>query len=119
MNLEKKKEAELREREGMTGRTIIMVMAFIIAGVVAYFLTTYMFDQDILTYGMFYDTFSVTRAQVPEWVFLGVVVFLLVLVMMFFVIVGFAFASPDGRRKSGKPSMHSMNKDPLDNPFDN
>ena len=101
MNLEKKKEAEIREREGMTGRTIIMLIALFIAGVIAYFLASYLFDASVLTYGMFYDAFSVTRSQVPEWVFLGAVMLILVFLMMFFVFIGFAFASPEGRQKSG------------------
>jgi type VI protein secretion system component VasF len=112
MRLEQKKDEELAARKGMTGKTIITFIWLIISGVAAYFLITYLIDQDYLSLSIFYQL-GVPRA-VPDWVFFALLILAVVLFMQFFLLFGFMLASPEGRRHTGDPSLHSHSKDPFE-----
>ena len=112
MRLEKKKDEELAARKGMTGRTIIGFIWLAISGVLAYLLVKYLIDGNVLKLNIFYQM-GVPR-QIPTWVFMGVLILLIVILMQMFLLVGFMFASPEGRRHTGDPSLHSRSKDPFD-----
>lgn len=118
MRLEKKREAELAERKGAGKRTMLMLGWLAISGVAAYFLASYMFSSGILTYRELYNQLSLSPNDVPPWAVLGGVIVVLVIVFQFFVMVGFFIASPEGRRRTGDPSLSSTSNDPFDNPFD-
>ncbi len=114
MRLEKQQEAELAERKGLAGKTVIQFIWLSISFVVAYFVARYIFDNGILKLSSFYSALNVSRAQVPPWAFLGLVMVIIVMIMQIILYMGFVFASPEGRRKTGKPSLHSRVKDPHD-----
>ncbi len=113
MRIQKKKDEELAQRKGLTGRTIIMVIWLGLSFAVAYFLTTYLFNNDIVTYNMFYNDLRIP-ASIPKWGVQFIFMFAIVVMMQFFLYLGFFFASPEGRRRTGDPSMRSRNKDPFD-----
>ena len=66
-----------------------------------------------LSYNTIYNRFFIPRT-VPEEVILGALILLVVVVMQFALVAGFAFASPVGRTRPGTPSLASRNPDPLD-----
>jgi hypothetical protein len=112
MRLDKKREEEIAQRKGMTGRTIIASIWLLISIVLSYFLLSYLIAQDYLSLNIFYQ-WGVPRA-VPSWVFLILLILIVVGIMQFFLFIGFMLASPEGRRRSGTPSLYSRTKDPFD-----
>ncbi|HEX6386373.1 MAG TPA: hypothetical protein VF177_17005 [Anaerolineae bacterium] len=113
MRLEKKRDEELAERKGMTGKTIIQIVWLLISFVIAYFLSVYLFEQEVITYNMLYTQLAIPR-DVPREALLGGLMLLIVMVMQMFLILGFVIASPEGRRRTGEPSLRSRKKDPFD-----
>ena len=112
MRLEKKLEEELAKRRGATGRTIVQLIWLIISFVIAYFLINYLFEQEAITYGMIYRV-GIPKS-VPEWAILLTLMFVVVVAMQFFLFIGYAFANPEGRRRTGDPTLRSSVKDPYD-----
>jgi hypothetical protein len=113
MRLDKKREEELARRKGLAIKTIIQGVWLLISFAVAYYLSTYLIDQGVISYSQLYNQFFIPRV-IPEPVLLGGLMLLIVIVMQFFLYVGFAFASPEGRRRSGTPTLHSRHPDPFD-----
>ncbi|KAA3657027.1 MAG: hypothetical protein DWQ04_29350 [Chloroflexi bacterium] len=118
MRIQKKQDEEIARRKGMTTKTIIQVIWLGISGVVAYFLINFMIESEEVgfNYNTLYNQLFIPRT-IPKWVLLGVMILIFVLVMQMFLALGFAFASPEGRRKTGKPSLYSQNKDPFDDGY--
>lgn len=115
MRLEKKKNQELAKRKGLTGRTIAMVIFFLLSFVVAYFLANYLFAEGYLTTALFYNDLFIPEV-VPEAGLKFITMFAIVVAMQIIFVLGFMLASPDGRRRTGDPSLYSRNKDPFDRP---
>jgi len=113
MRLEKKLEQELQQRKGLTGRTIVQIVWLIISGVIAYFLLGFLEGQGAFTYDEIYQMVAIPRA-VPQWAVMGGLILLIVMVMQVAMLIGYVFASPEGRRRTGEPSLHSHKKDPFD-----
>ncbi|MDX1688938.1 MAG: hypothetical protein R3248_13235 [Candidatus Promineifilaceae bacterium] len=118
MRIEKKKEQELAQREGLTKRTIIQVIWLLISGVIGYFIVQSLFAGGYITMEYFYRELAVPP-EVPEFAIQGALVLLIVFVMQFFLIFGYVVASPQGRARSGKPTAYSSNPDPLENEYRN
>ena len=118
MRIEKKREQELAEREGLTRRTIIQLVWLLISGVFAYFVVQALFDAGVVTMEFFYRDLAVPQS-VPEIAIRGALILLIVFIMQFFLIFGYIVASPEGRTRSGKPSAYSRNPDPLENEYRN
>lgn len=116
MRLEKKRQEELNERKGLTGRTIIQFIWLIISFVIAYFLTNVLEAEEIFSYPRLYAILSIPRT-VPRWVIQGALMLIVVLIMQFVMFLAFAWTSPEGRRRPGDPSLHSRRKDPFDDDY--
>lgn len=116
MRLEKKKQSELAERKGLTTRTIVQVIWLGISGVIAYFVLDWLFETEQLTYDYFYNNLLIPR-DVPEVAILGALILFAVLVMQFFLILGYGFASPVGRERPGNPSPYSQTYDPMQDDY--
>lgn len=112
MRLEKKKDEELAARKGMTGRTIIAFIWLVISAVVAYFLIDYLINENVLRLSTFYQM-GIPRA-VPSWALMGLLMLVIVIIMQTFLLFGFMIASPEGRRRTGDPSLYSHTKEPFD-----
>ena len=111
--LDVKRDDEIRRRKGSTVRAIISTIWLGLSFVGAYFLLQYLFSSKTLNYNTIYTRFFIPRS-VPEEVILGVLILIVVVVMQFALVAGFAFASPVGRTRPGTPSLMSRNPDPLD-----
>ncbi|MCA9973107.1 MAG: hypothetical protein KC425_22970 [Anaerolineales bacterium] len=121
MRLEKKADAELARRQGQARRTVIQLIWLLISFVVAYFVATRVIfapAEGLLTYQQVYRWLQISSNDLPQWVILGAVMLLIVIVMQFVFFIGYFAASPEGRRRTGTPSLHSRSKDPLDNTYD-
>lgn len=112
MRLDKKKEEELARRKGSANKTLIQTVWLLISLAIAYVLTMYLFNQGTITADLLYRQ-GIPRS-IPEWgLQLGVAI-LLTICMQIFLLLGFVFANPEGRRKLGEPTLVSRNKDAFD-----
>lgn len=116
MRLEKKREEELSRRKGLTGKTIVQVIWLLITGTLAYFFVNYLFNEGIITPGIFYNQLFIPRS-VPEIGLKLLVVLGMVIVMQIVFSVGYIIASPEGRRRTGDATLKSRNKDPFDDGY--
>lgn len=116
MRLDRHKERELESRKGLATRTIVQVIWLGVSGVIAYFILRWAFDAEYLSYDYFYNTLLIPT-DISEEIILGALVLVSVFVMQFFLILGYAFASPLGRERPGDPSAYSTNPDPLENDY--
>lgn len=112
MRLERQQEEVLRNRKGLTGKTIVQTIWLAISFAVAYFLINYILTQEYLSYDMLYQA-GIPRT-VPEWVILGVLMIFVVSILQFFLFMGYALTSPEGRRKTGDPTLKSRAANPYD-----
>lgn len=118
MRLDRKKDSELAERKGLAVRTIIQTVWFVLSGLIAYVVLDYLFDTQQLTYDFFYSSLAIPRS-VPEVAILGALVLIFVFFMQFFLILGYAIASPQGRERTGDPSPYSQTFDPMQDDYRN
>jgi hypothetical protein len=116
MRLDRIREYELAKRKGSTLRTIVQTIWLLISFVVAYYISEWLFAEKVISYNFFYTQLSIPRA-VPQWAILGALILLIVIVMQFFVLMGFLIGTPRGRAKSGRASAFSSNPDPFDTPY--
>jgi Na+-driven multidrug efflux pump len=117
MRLDAKHDREMARRKGLALRTILAVVWLAICIGIAYLIVTFLFDNEILSYRFFYTQLYVPR-EVSETVILIGLIFVIVVIINFFVLIGFAIASPVGRRRPGTPSLHSSDPDPDDRKYD-
>lgn len=115
MRIEKKQDEEIARRKGMTGKTVVQVIWLLLSAGLSYYLINYLLnsDESSFSYNAVYNATGLPRT-VPEGALLAGMILLLVLLFQIFLWLGFAMASPEGRRKTGVPSLHSRNKDPFD-----
>ncbi len=118
MRLDKKRDAELAKRKGLTTRTLVQGTWLAMSAVIAYFALSWLFSSGQLSYDFFYLSLGVPRA-IPETVILGVLVLVVMVVMQFFLVLGYAFGSPQGRERPGTPSAYSRNYDPMQDDYRN
>jgi ABC-type sugar transport system permease subunit len=116
MRIEHKRELELARRKGLTRRTILAVLWLAICFAAAYFVTEWLFENDIITYNGLY-----ARLFIPRWVdqiFLQIgLMIVLVIIVQFFVLIGYGLLSFAGRRRPGEASLYSDDPDPGEDIF--
>ena len=118
MRLDQRRDAELARQKGLTTRTIIQFIWLALSAFLAYLALNYLFASEQLSYEFFYSTLLIPRA-VSQPVILAVLILIIVIVMQFFLVMGFAIASPKGRERTGNPSPYSDNYDPMQDDYRN
>lgn len=118
MRLDRKRQAEQARRKGMTVRTIIQLLWLAISAILAYFAINWLFDSGQLSYQFFYEDLFIPRS-VPEPLILAALIFIAVVFMQFFLVLGYAIASPQGRERTGNPSPYSSTYDPMQDDYRN
>jgi len=113
MRLEVYKERELEKRKGLVWRTVIGAVWLALVSIVAYYLTGWIIDNQVVSLNFFYGNLSIPPSVKPETVRLGFTL-TLVIAIQFFILVGYGLASPAGRRRPGKATAYSSDPDPLD-----
>ena len=116
MRLDAKRERELSRRSGFARRTILAVVWLAISFGLAYLVVTMLIDNELLTYNFVYNRLFVPREIPTTAILIGLMV-VVVIIMNFFVLVGYALVSPVGRRRPGTPSMYSQDPDPDDQKY--
>lgn len=117
MRLERKRDAELARRKGLAIKTVIAVIWFGLCFVAAYFLVNWLVDSGILTINALYNRLHIPRSVGEEFIRAGLIV-LIVFLIQFFILLGYAFASPLGRLRPGDPSLRSREVDPNADHYD-
>ena len=117
MRLEKRKQQEMREREGLARRTVIQTVWLLLSGIITYFIVQALFDAQILTYSFFYSTLGLPSTFVDDWMIQAALILIGIIVMQFFFILGYVIASPEGRRPTGKASTRAQDPDPLEDMY--
>ncbi len=116
MHLEKKEAEERARRKGLTGKTIIQFIWLAISFGLAYLLINALQTEGRFSYAEIYRGLSIPTS-VDVRIVQGVLMLFVVIFMQFLLFIIFAFANPEGRRRTGTPSLHSRNKDPFDDRF--
>ena len=117
MRLEAKREAEVAKRKGLAFRTIVAIIWLGICFILAYLFVGWLKENEYLQVGFFYNSLFIPRTISEDLVWLGFT-FVLVIIMQFFLLLGYAFFSPEGRLRTGTPSVKARNPDPLDKKYD-
>lgn len=117
MRLERKRQAELAQRKGLAVRTIIAVIWFGLCFVAAYFIVNWLFESETVTLGFFYGRLHIPTSVSEGFIRAGLMV-VIVLLIQFFVLLGYAFASPVGRIRPGDATLRSSEPDPNADQYD-
>jgi heme/copper-type cytochrome/quinol oxidase subunit 2 len=117
MRLDTQREAATAKRKGMMVRTVIGTIWLGINFAVAYFLISYLFENGDLNQAFFWNQLYIPR-QVGFDGLKILISIVIVVIMNFFVLLGFGFSSSTGRIRPGTPSMVSRNPDPNDKKYD-
>lgn len=118
MRIDRVRETELKRRKGSSIKMIIQLIWFGISCVIAYFLSSYILNNTELNIEFLRTSFlvpaGISNAVVPDWAIHIAFAFALVLIMQFIFAIGYAFGSPEGRKRTGQPRVDSRNPDPFD-----
>lgn len=117
MRLDAKKERELAKRKGFALRTILAVIWLAISISIAYFLIDWLFENNYLNKGFFYGQLRIPPV-IPEWAIIVGCMVVVIVIINFFVLIGFALFSPAGRRRPGTSYLYSPDPDPDDRKYD-
>lgn len=110
MRIDMKRDAEIAKRKGLAGRTIFAVSALVLGFAISYVITTYLFNNEILTDRFFYNQLFIPRTVSETVLRLGVA-FVMVFVLQFFAIIAYAVASPEARVRPGTPTAIAQDPD--------
>lgn len=117
MRLDAKRERELSKRKGLALRTVLAAIWLGICFVAAFYLVSYLFEQEVLTWGFFRGQLRIPYTVSDLAILIGAMV-ILVVAINFIVLVIYGLFSSTGRRRPGTPSMYSADPDPDDHKFD-
>jgi len=117
MRLEIQRDEEVAKRKGSAVKTILGAIWLGMCFAAAYFFVGWLFETGELVPNFFWNQLFIPRQVTAEWLqILAAVV--IVVVMNFFVLIGYAVSSSLGRSRPGTPTLHSRNPDPLDKKYD-
>jgi quinol-cytochrome oxidoreductase complex cytochrome b subunit len=113
MRLDERRKIDLERRRGQTWRTILagIWLALCIWG--ATWLTDRLFASGTLSANFFYNDLFIPRTVSPEIIRVGVIIVVVVLVQ-FFVLIGYGLTSPIGRLRPDNPTPYTRNPEPED-----
>lgn len=118
MRIDMKHDAELAKRKGLTGRTIVATVWLIMGFVIAYFITNYLFNSELISPNFFYNHLFVPETIDEGFIRAGLMA-IIVVAMQFFMLIGFAVASPTARARPGTPTPFAKDPDPYEPKFTN
>jgi hypothetical protein len=117
MRIEMKRDRELAKRKGNARRTIIGIAWIALCFAVAYFLSEWLFEQEILDINFFYSRLLIPRTVDEIFVQIGFMA-VIVILMQFLILIGYAFSSPIGRMRPGRANPYSRDPDIDDHRYD-
>jgi hypothetical protein len=104
------RQLETAKRKGLTGRTVLAILWLGLCSVAAYYVMAWLFESGALRMGWLYSRLGIPLTVDPNIVRV-ILVFVLVMVMQFFVVVGYAWGSPLGRLRPANPSLRTTRPD--------
>ena len=116
MRLEHKREMEQASRKGLAKRTILGVIWLAFCFAVAYFATEWLVENGIISYNRLYTRLFIPRSVDQSILQLGIM-FLIVIIMQFFILIGYGLFSAAGKRRPGEASLYSQEPDPEEDIF--
>lgn len=117
MRIEMKHDRELAKRKGNARRTVLSILWLGFCFAVAYFISEWLFAEGIVDIDFLYSRLLIPRS-VDEYIVQIGFMAVIVILMQFFILLGFAFGSPVGRMRPGKASGYSRDPDPEDHSYD-
>lgn len=117
MRLDAKRQREAARRQGLALRTVLAVIWLGLCFVAAYYLTTFLFENELLTFRFFRVQLRIPFEISDTAIMIGLMV-VIVVIINFFVLVIYGLFSSTGRRRPGTPSMYSAEPDPDDRTYD-
>lgn len=116
MRLDMQRERKLAKRKGLALKTILATFWLTLCFIFAYFLIDWLIDSEVISTEFFYSRLLIPRS-VDETIILAGLMVLVVFVMQFFVMIGYAFSSSIGKRRPGTPTSEARNPDPHDSRY--
>ncbi|MDT8307670.1 MAG: hypothetical protein RRC07_17180 [Anaerolineae bacterium] len=116
MRLDRQREEELARRKGLTTRTIVQGTWLLISIGATYLFIRYLLDNEYLSFDFLYNRLLLP-GWVPEWALWALLILAGVIVLQFFFFLAYAIFSPEGRAKTGRPTVYSRNPDPFDDDY--
>jgi hypothetical protein len=116
MRLEIQREEAVAKRKGTAVKTIFGVIWLGICFAAAYYLIGWLFETGELSPNFFWTQLFIPRQVTADWIQV-LAAFIVVIVMNFFLLIGYALTSSLGRTRPGTPTLHSRNPDPLDKKY--
>ena len=117
MRLDAKHEAEIAKRKGLTIKTILAIIWLGLCFTAAYLITDWLFESGALTLNFFYTRLFIPRSIPEEIILIGFMI-VIVVILQFFVLIGYAFANPMARRRPGTPTAYSPDPEPKSTQYD-
>lgn len=114
MRLEAARDKELNKRKGLAWRTVVGFIWLASITVGAYYLTGWLFENQIISINFFYGNLYIPPTVEPQTIRLGLAL-VIVIAIQFFILIGYGMASPVGRSRPGKATAYTKDPDPLDN----
>jgi energy-coupling factor transporter transmembrane protein EcfT len=110
MRIDMKREAEVNQRKGLTWRTVLSLIWFVLCLIFAFFFTGWLIKDGILDKGLIYGTLSLPTELSMEIVRLAAML-ILVVGLQFVAVVFFAIITPQARERSGQPTAAAQSVD--------
>lgn len=110
MRIDMKREAEVNQRRGLTWRTVLSIVWFVVCLVFTYLFTGWLIESGTIDQGLVYGTFSLPPEINMEIVRLVVMAILMVM-LQFIAVVFFAMITPQARERSGQPTAKAQSVD--------
>lgn len=110
MWIDKKRRVEIEQRQGLSGRVLIVVGVLLSVVVVAYFITGWLFSSGTLTSEFFYNQLAVPQTVSQTVIRIGLML-VLVVSAQFLAILVLAVMNPENRKKSGRATAVAQSTD--------
>jgi len=117
MRLDAKRERELARRKGFAVRTILSILWLVLCFIGAYYLITYLFENEIVRFSFFRGPLRIPYEVSDTVIIIGFMI-VIVVAINFVVLVLYGLFSSAGRRRPGTPSLYSADPDPDDHKYD-
>lgn len=112
MRLDVIREHEIARRKGLAKRTAFAVLWLVVGLILGYLLATLLVHTGTLKADVLFSQLS-WSTEIGETVLKIGFTLIVVLILQFFVVIGFALTSPEARKKSGMPTAVAQDPDPF------
>jgi hypothetical protein len=116
MRLDAQRDRETAKRKGSAVKTILGFIWLSLCFTAAYYLISWLFETGEVNPSFFWNQLFIPR-QINLAGLKMLISVVIVVIMNFFVLLGYGFSSRTGRIRPGTPSLKSRNPDPNDKSY--